>query len=300
MDGLAIARLETIHPALVHFTLGGLPLMVLAYAVAWLGRRDPARAARWGFVGDAALVLTAALSVLTFAFGLVSNAQLAWPEGLQRFRLLHLWGGALVAVLLVGLAVARVLARRRAVGPVTFTAAALSSLLALGVGWIGGEVLVFHGGMAVRAAARGMLSPPLEAPGSGGQAPANLVQAMDRLRASWSALRLEQARMLLERPSDAAFGRLRAEAARLGAIAGWIAAEEPARWNAEGLDGGQLVAMAETLSMKAPLVERAAAKQDLVAVTLALGQTDAACGGCHLTLRWTRASTMAPTAMGAP
>jgi uncharacterized membrane protein len=49
-----VVRLATIHPALAHFTIGGLPLIVAAYAIA-VWRRSPA----WTLVGDAALVLTA-------------------------------------------------------------------------------------------------------------------------------------------------------------------------------------------------------------------------------------------------
>lgn len=41
LPGMEIIRLVTVHPMLVHFTLGGLPLIILAYAVA--ARRQSAR-----------------------------------------------------------------------------------------------------------------------------------------------------------------------------------------------------------------------------------------------------------------
>src|SRR5207302_5671801 len=83
-----LVRIETIHPALAHFTVGGLPLIVVAYAIA-VWRRSPA----WTLVGDAGLVVTAALTLGTAAFGLVSNAVVPWPGGLEEWRQIHLIGG---------------------------------------------------------------------------------------------------------------------------------------------------------------------------------------------------------------
>jgi hypothetical protein len=59
-----IIRLVTVHPFLVHFTIGIVPVMVLAYAAAvWL------KSERWSFTGDAATVVCAGISLLTTSFG---------------------------------------------------------------------------------------------------------------------------------------------------------------------------------------------------------------------------------------
>ena len=105
---LEFARLVTVHPALVHFTIGALPIVIVAYAMAAV-RRSPA----WTFVGDVALTSTAALTLFTFAFGLVSNAMVRWPGGLDTWRWLHLAFGALSTLLLAGLAGFRLFQRRR-------------------------------------------------------------------------------------------------------------------------------------------------------------------------------------------
>ena len=72
---LHVVRLATVHPLLAHFTIGGLPLILIAYALS-VWRRSPA----WTLVGDAALVVTAALTLGTGAFGLVSNAVVLVPS----------------------------------------------------------------------------------------------------------------------------------------------------------------------------------------------------------------------------
>src|SRR5688500_9958735 len=101
-------RLATVHPALAHFTLGGLPLIVVAYAIATF-RRSRA----WTLVGDAGLVVTAALTLGTLAFGLVSDAVVPWPGGLERWRGVHLATGVATTVVLVLLAAVRLASPRR-------------------------------------------------------------------------------------------------------------------------------------------------------------------------------------------
>jgi uncharacterized membrane protein len=51
-----VIRLVTVHPFLVHFSIGILPVMVLGYAAAvWF------KSERWSFVGDAATVACAGI-----------------------------------------------------------------------------------------------------------------------------------------------------------------------------------------------------------------------------------------------
>ena len=132
-------RLVTVHPALVHFTLGGLPILVLAYAIAAWRRSE-----RWTFTGDMALFVTASITVLTAAFGLVSNWTVPWPGGLDVWRWLHVAVGVATTVLLLAFAFARAVARRRggSSGKGVVAVALLVSSVAAFAGWIGGDVLV--------------------------------------------------------------------------------------------------------------------------------------------------------------
>ncbi len=101
-------RVVTIHPALVHVTIGTLPVIVLAYVIA--ARRD---SARWTFVGDATLAISAAVTLAALALGVVSFVALDWVGSGGAWRWIHLATGAAGALALVALAVVR--ARRRAV-----------------------------------------------------------------------------------------------------------------------------------------------------------------------------------------
>src|SRR5262249_53446950 len=83
--GLHFLRLVTLHPALVHFTIGLLPIIVIAYVVAaWRGSE------RWRFTADVALWIATAFTLLTFAFGLASWYGLEWPGGLGAWPTVHL------------------------------------------------------------------------------------------------------------------------------------------------------------------------------------------------------------------
>src|SRR5205814_2059357 len=120
---IEIFRLVTLHPALVHFALGGLPILVVAYVLARWRRSE-----RWSFVGDVAATVTAAAATASLASGLLSNALVPWPGGLESWRALHLAGGVASALALVTLAVGRLAARRR--HPVSGNAALAGSLIA--------------------------------------------------------------------------------------------------------------------------------------------------------------------------
>src|SRR5512134_3358792 len=108
MDPFSPIRATTVHPALVHFTLGVVPVFLVAYAIA-SARRSP----RWTFAGDVAVWIGAALTPATVASGLVSNALVSWPGGMQVWRWLHLGLAVASAVLFLALAVARLRALRR-------------------------------------------------------------------------------------------------------------------------------------------------------------------------------------------
>src|SRR6476619_5670033 len=137
-----VIRLATIHPLLVHFTIGGLPLVVIAYAMTARQRSQS-----WTAIGDAALFVTALLTLGTGTFGLVSNAVVPWPGGPELWRWLHLALGGTLTLALASFAVVRVFRRR--LGPTgvgTLLAALFVAGIAGATGWIGGEVLVFPGG----------------------------------------------------------------------------------------------------------------------------------------------------------
>ena len=140
-----VVRLATIHPVLAHFTIGGLPLIVIAYAMA-VWRRSPA----WTFVGDVGArrhggadarhrPLRAGLERGGAVAGRHREVALA-PSRLRRRRRRLRWRSSPRCASSCGAAtepvgralLAAVLGRRRPSRGIT--------------GWIGGEVLVFHSG----------------------------------------------------------------------------------------------------------------------------------------------------------
>ncbi|MBI2892311.1 MAG: hypothetical protein HYY06_02075 [Deltaproteobacteria bacterium] len=305
-------RLVTIHPALVHFTLGALPIMVLAYAMGLWRRSD-----RWTFAGDVATVSAAAITLGTFAFGLVSNAVVEWPGGLDLWRYLHLALGALSTAMLGGFALLRLKLRFRSQlsGRGTLGWAIATSVVVLATGWIGGEVLVFHSGVAVKAAADGALAPPTTRVGR----PSDLLESMGQLRASWAAVHTRVARMIAERPRTEDFEVVATEAGRMERLARWIGEEgprtlegaarpshhephgddeageheegrepppDPPGEDAEMTRGEHLTLVAEILEGRAAVLRREARKRDLPALTLAAGRIDQLCVGCHEEIRW--------------
>lgn len=295
-------RLVTLHPALVHFTLGGLPIIVLAYVMAAWRRSE-----RWTFAGDVALFVTAAVTVLTAAFGLVSNWTVPWPGGLGVWRWLHLAFGASTAVLLLGLGCARALARRR--GVPSGKNAALIALLTSGVaafaGWVGGDVLVFHSGMAVKAAGNGALAPPLHSPKN---PPRNLLDAMDRTREAWASATSRSSSMIVQHPSEAQLDAIVADAQELDQLASWIGREgprtlphaaDPVEGNAHAPSspsapdlpphstrGEHLTQMATELGAHARALEAAARQRNLEDVAREVGNVAGTCADCHAELRW--------------
>jgi uncharacterized membrane protein len=304
---LEIIRLVTVHPALVHFTIGALPIIVVAYGVASWTRSE-----KWTFVGDVALAITAPLTVLTAVFGLVAYFTVGWPGGLETWSWLHLALGALATSAIVALAIARMRARRRSLvsGTPTFAAAGALAALVLFTGWIGGEVLVFHSGMAVKAAASGSLAPPLArfstAP------PRDLEASMDRVRAAWSEVTTRAASMIVHAPTPAELDAVERAAREIETTARWIETDgaktlpnpggampalhdHPHDHAARGAAKAEampstradhLVEMARDLEAHASAVASAAHAQSLDEIMRTTGQLGAECAGCHVELRW--------------
>lgn len=307
MDVSLWPRLVSVHPILVHVTLGVLPVVVLAYAVA-----AARRSAAWSFAGDVALWVGASVTLATAAFGLVSNAVLDWPGGLGTWRWWHLGLAAGTSALLLGLAAARAIAFRRGgiAGARALAASAAIALLYVATGWIGGEILVYRSGMAVEAAARGALAPPLGVPEG---APEDLHEAMERLRGAWSVATFGAAGMVVDRPDPAAFDRIASSAADLQDLARWLHREgaeaiarerhgeeaEAGRPHAAPAEGGErrtagdagdLAAHAReearALHDHATALEQAARERDLPGVSEALGRLTRTCAHCHEDVRW--------------
>lgn len=307
---MEIVRLVTIHPALVHFTIGALPAIVVAYGVA--ARR---RSERWTFAADVALGITAVLTLATAAFGLVSNAVLVWPDSLELWRWLHLGFGAASTVLLLALAGGRLLWPRPA-GPSggrTFLWALGTALIVGFTGWVGGEVLVYRSGMAVRAAGDGALAPPVWRP----KTPKNLLDAMEQLRALWASAESTTAVMIVQEPRDRDLASVEGDAHRMTVLTRWIASEgaktmpnasQPSEHHAEAGEheghthpagapahpdagrpmtvGEHLALMARELAEKTLALEAAAHARDVVRTARFVGEIQSACAHCHDELRW--------------
>jgi uncharacterized membrane protein len=307
---IEIVRLSTVHPALVHFTIGTLPLIVTAYAVA--ARR---RSERWTFAGDAALAITAAITVATAAFGLVSNAVVPWPGGLALWRWLHLGFGAASAAALLVFATVRWWRRQTSPtsGGGTFVAALVVTLLVGFTGWIGGEVLVFRSGMAVRAAGDGALAPPAMP----ARTPRDLVDAMGRLRAAWASAESALSSMIVQEPRAQTFAAIERDARQMSELAEWMAKEgarsmpnagapsehhgdeaehehgedehEHEHEHGELTVGAHLALMARELGGHTTALAGAAHARDIAATAHALGDIQSACASCHAELRWEEA-----------
>ncbi|MFI5288686.1 MAG: DUF2231 domain-containing protein [Polyangia bacterium] len=271
---LTVVRLVTIHPVLTHFTIGGLPLIVIGYAIA-VWRRSPA----WTLVGDAALVVTAVLTLFTFAFGLVSNFVLPWPGGIAIWRWVHLGFGVATTVALVTFAALRL--RYRRPGVAAHASALVGVVIVAGLilftGWVGGEVLVYHSGMAVGAAADGALALPV-----GHSEPKDFLGAMRQVRGSWASIETQLAWMLVHHPRDQGFSRIEADARRLGELTGRMVdfgAKAPH-------SADTLVALAEALGGDADDIAEAAKDKSLQKLAHAVGEASSTCADCHEAVRW--------------
>lgn len=285
MELFSVIRATTVHPALVHVSLGVLPVIVVAYAAAAVRRSD-----RWSFAGDVALGVGAVFTVAAAAAGLVANALVPWPGALATWRWLHLGLGLAATALLVALAAVRLRALRRGAiaGRGSLAAALLLAVLLGSTGWIGGEVLVFHSGVAVTAAAHGALAPSLSRRSA---PPADLDDAMGRLLGAWAEASTAHGRMLAERPTAEGYARVASAAGELSRVARWLEVEGPRRIaEHRGELGAEEAAtsehMAGLLREGATQLEAAASAGRWAGVTRSLGAVTAACAGCHEAVRW--------------
>lgn len=282
-QGITLIRLTTVHPALVHFALGTLPLLVLAYGVAVARRSE-----RWGFVGDVTAIVTALVSIIVASFGLVSNWVLDWPGGIGFWRWLHLAFGLGSTLLLVTLAGVRLQQRRQQPIPTVrmFWATAGIGATMLFAGWIGGEVLVFRSGMAVTAAGDGALAPTATSSGE----PHDVMSAMVRIRPAWARAGATLARAVVGQPEAADYAAIADEARQIGASARWLEAhgETP-----EPSEQPRLRSLSGELAARSSELEQAASARHLADAAQAWGNVTGACSRCHAELRWTSAQRSA-------
>jgi hypothetical protein len=193
--------------------------------------------------------------------------------------------------------------------PMSIASAALGALV-LFVGWIGGEVLVFHSGMAVKAAGLGALAPPLVRHWN--RPPRDLEESMDRVRSSWSDVTTRAAKMVALAPRGPELEAVERSARVIEDTARWMQTDGPKTMpdprgpmpslhdehhdhvlrglsQAEPMPATRadhLVAMARDLEGHASAVEAAAHAQSLDGVMTAAGALGAECSDCHSELRW--------------
>jgi uncharacterized membrane protein len=306
---LEVLRINTVHPALVHVTIGGVVLATVAYVgAAWR------RSERLSHAGDVTLVLTAVATLVAAAFGVVAYAVANWPGDLETWSSLHLAFGIATTVLTGAFAGVRLARRRLPTGAPAAVTAIILLLVTTFTGWIGGEVLAYHGGIAVRAAGEGALSPPLTSrPGPGG----SLAETMDAVRAVWANAVTTHATMVVRRPSDASFAKLGESGRTLGTLASWVesqgalslpGAQQPLPSHHGGghpgaaemqhgmmeTRGDHLAEMARDFGEHAAALAAASDAHDLESAAGALGLITSDCSGCHEELRWSGAQGKGP------
>lgn len=293
LDGL---RLLTLHPAAVHLPIGILVLSAALYVIAAARRSE-----RWTFSADIAVAFGALTALLSAGLGLLSWYRLEWPGGLGDWPNLHLAFGSATVALSLGLAVYRFV-RRRTVQVARWGAASVAvglALVTLLTGWIGGEVLVFHSGIAVKGAAGGALAPSLTwAEGK----PRGIHDAMWRLRGAWARVVTESASSVVEEPTPQRFREIEEAASHIQAVAQWLVEREKEdssiALHTHGVGGagqdahGESVSDASGLQMSEHLVDdaralgSAARAQDIEDVMRAVGRVTQSCADCHQRFRW--------------
>jgi hypothetical protein len=170
--------------------------------------------------------------------------------------------------------------RAHPIAPALVFVAALVAAGAAGfTGAIGGEVLVFHSGMAVRAAGDGALSPPVT-----DAEPKDFLGAMREVRAAWGGVMSEMSWMLVQHPSDEAFARIERDAERMKKFAAMMADQV----KGAGQTHDMLVSMSQTLAGDADDLIEAAKKKSLQDLTTAVGDASGHCADCHDQTRWKR------------
>jgi hypothetical protein len=261
-------RLATVHPLLAHMTIGGTVMFVLAYVIA-----TQRRSSAWTFAGDVVLILTTLFTVGTFLFGLVSNYVVPWPGGIELWRAIHLWLAFAATLALVMMSVVRLRQRRGSDAPPRLTTG-LGIVVAAGAiavtGWIGGEVLVYHSGMAVRAAGDGAFAPPV----TGRRQAKDFLDAMREARGAWGGITAELGWMLVQHPRDEGWERIANDAERMQLFAG-LMAKEP-----------DMDERSNELADEAQRIAAAARAHKLTDLSKIVGETGATCARCHEEERW--------------
>jgi uncharacterized membrane protein len=309
--GVTFVRLVTVHPSLVHVSIGAVPLLLVAYVVA-----AARRSTTWSFAGDLALFVATPFTVAAAAFGLVSRFALFWPDDLEVWRDVHLGLGVAATALLVLLAAWRIVRRREPVSTRFVAVLGLAALAIAGAGWVGGEQLVFHAGMAVRGGALGMLAPPL----GSARAPRGFVDAMGRMRAHLAAVTDDVSEMAMDHPDARRFADAAGNARALAETARWLGAhpesfperstsgsdEERVAGHGGGTGGDRGRASDERgdadlgaadpaleIANYAPAIEElghrlagAAVAHDLERLAAVTGLAQATCAACHASVRW--------------
>lgn len=288
-------RAVTLHPAIVHVPLGCLPMVVVAYTM------GAARVSeRWMFAGDVALGVASLGALFAGVLGYVAYFNVEWPGGLGPWPIVHLALGTATVLAVAALAALRWRARRLVPERISKASWAVGSglvtLLALMTGYVGGEILVFHGGIAVKGGAGGVLSPPLAVRDS---SPASLHDAMDRLRPLWASCVTLTAAATVEGPSDATFDAVADHARRMQKLARWLydwggaqrglAAESPtkATTDAERSERrSRLQRLARGLGDSTFQLEQAAIQRKLPELVTALAATTNSCIECHQHASW--------------
>lgn len=318
-----VLRWTTIHPAVVHLPIGIFALAAIAYVVAAVKKSE-----RWSFAADVMGIAGAISLVIAAAFGLVSWFVVDWPGGISMWPTLHMVLGLVgtgVGLLFMG---GRIWARRRSplVGAPS-AAVAVLILVAVGfVGWIGGEVLVFHNGIAVAGAGHGALAPAMA---SDDDRPESIEDAMGSMRGAWATATVTTAEMVVQEPTSERFETVAQAAGRLQQLSRWVAdhagehahpgeeaeakagseedethghgdegeahghGEEGKGAGGEGAaahDGAsakqQMRGMSIALAAMAGQLQQAARQQDLPEVSRQVGEIGAQCGSCHQEHRW--------------
>lgn len=273
-------RWTTLHPALVSLSLGLLPFAALSYLLAYRRRSE-----RWTNVADLAALVGAAGAALGAVSGLIAHFSLKWPGGLAPWPALHLSTGLLTALCAIAFAALRSVRRKRQLVATRGWAmgAVAVALLGAGTGWVGGTVLVFHAGAAVKAAGYGSLAPPW---GRREEPPENLRQAMGWLRGDWASAIAQVSQMVVDQATEPGFRDLAASAQRIQEVSLWLTRQGASSLELEQLEAEELFQeVSGHLLSHARNLEDAALHQDFQGVVHALSDLTAACANCHEQLR---------------
>ncbi len=262
-------RLVTLHPVLVHFAIGTLPIALVAYAIAAARHSE-----RWTFVGDVAIYTSAGGAVASAASGVVSFLRVAWVGSSGSWRWVHLACGAAGAALLVAIALARWRARGTTARARTFAFAAFASAVIAFTGWLGGEVLVFRGGAGVIAAADGALAPAVGSP----HVTRSVLDVMDRVREHWATITVDEAELIAVAPTDDKFAEIRRDAEGLASLSTTL----DRRLSSGNPDTSRDIAV---LGEAARALAKAASRRDIPGIARELGTIDGVCARCHDQMR---------------